>query len=122
MFKIVSKHLFWWPVTVRMPDPERPGAIREQSFDMRFEAIPDDQARAIDEARHALPPDEQTAHLVGSVVELCRDWRDVQDDEGGEVPFSAEELRSQLSFPWFRAGVVSAYQQALSGQAARRGN
>lgn len=122
MFRRVSQHLFWWPVAVLMPHPERAGTIEEQSFEMRFEAMPVARAREIEEARGNLPPKERAAHDFDFLFEICRNWRDVEDDDGAVVPFSHEELSGQLQYPWFRDGVLGAYGRAISGQAARLGN
>lgn len=122
MFKVVTKHLFWWPVTVRMPDPDEAGKLVSQSFEMQFLALPRDRAMAIDEAVSALPPEKRPAHIWDFIVEVSRNWRGVVNDDKQEVPFSAELLRLQLEFPWFGHAVAEAYSQASRGEAGRLGN
>lgn len=122
MFKVVSTHLFWWPVTVKMPDPDNAGRLSAQTFELRFEALPLDRARAIDAARAKLPAEEQDAHAFDFLLEISKDWREVVDADGSPIPFTADGFQAQLSLPWFRDGVVAAYVQATSGQEARLGN
>lgn len=122
MFRCVSEYLFWWPVTVRMPDPERPGSFSPQTCEVQFEALSEERTREIRERIGALPEDERMDHASAIVLEAARDWREVEDEAGVAVPFSAEMLTEQLRYPWFRRGVFDAYVEALSGQAARLGN
>lgn len=51
-FVMTDKHLYWWPVTVRVPDPDNAGTFAEQSFEMQFEAQPREVLLACQE-RHA---------------------------------------------------------------------
>lgn len=122
MFRIVSKHLFWWPVTVKVPHPDDAGRFVDATFEMRFEAMPIERAREIDEARNKLPQDQQAAHAFDFLFEVARDWRDVQDGDGQTIAFSVEAFKAQLGYAWFRDGVLRAYEQAVTGQAARLGN
>ena len=36
-FMLTDTDQYWWPVTVRVPDPENAGQILEQEFEMQFE-------------------------------------------------------------------------------------
>ena len=120
MFRIVTKHLFWWPIVVRVPSPDLPGAIAEQTFAMQFEAITDERARAIEATPgEAVDLAERTKDFI---VAVSRGWRDVEDEDGVAVPFSPEALRSLAGFSWVRTGVIEAYRQAMAGEAARLGN
>lgn len=114
---------YWWPVTVRVPSRDIAGEMVEQHFEMLFE--PEGQDAAVERAK-ALAADP-TPHAIAQaqrdhLATVCRGWRGVVDDTGGEVPFSAEFLGQALQMSWFRAGVSAAYRESLAGEAARLGN
>ncbi|MBO0662153.1 hypothetical protein LQ948_04770 [Jiella sp. MQZ9-1] len=44
MFVLTDSYRYFWPVTVLIPNPDRPGQTIEQSFDIEFEAIPLEEA------------------------------------------------------------------------------
>lgn len=117
MFKVITKHLFWWPVTVRMPDPSDAGKLTVQTFAMRFETLSRGRAQQLDEELSTLAEAERAARDVDLVMEISRDWRDVVDAEGQPVAFSADALKAQLAFPWFRLAVEEAYGQASRAEA-----
>lgn len=122
MFVVASKHRFWWPVTVRMPDPEKPGQLIEATFQMQFETLPMERARALDAERNALPADERTARLNDWLFEVAKDWHEVIDADRAPIPFSREAFAAFLELAWHRNAVIEAYGEAMSGQAARLGN
>ncbi|WP_437871290.1 hypothetical protein ACSD7O_22205 [Methylorubrum extorquens] len=122
MFTITKKSLFWWPVIVKIPSPDSPGVYQEHEFEMQFEAMALDRARAIDEERRGLPADEREARAFDFLFDVARGWRDVVAEDGTAVPFSREVFEAQLQYPWFRDGVLSAYARAVTGQGARLGN
>lgn len=122
MFMPVLRHLFWWPVTVAMPDPDRPGKFAPQTFEMQFEALPIDRAREIEAVRETLPLEEREAHAFDILFEIASSWRDVAGPDREDIPFSREIYAEQLQYPWFRDGVLRAYGEATSGQEARLGN
>ena len=122
MFVATSKHLFWWPVTVNMPHPENAGSFVEATFEMQFEALSMARAKQLDEEREKVPPEQQASRAFDFIFELARDWREIVDESRQPIPFSREALERMLQLPWFRTGVLAAYQQAVNGQAARLGN
>lgn len=122
MFAIAPKRLFWWPVTVRIPSPDKPGTIEAHGFEAQFEAIPLARAHALDEARATLPEAERVARAFDFLSEIVRGWRDVIDADGESVPFGREAFEAQCQFAWFRDGILAAYAEAMSGQEARLGN
>lgn len=122
MFAVAAKRLFWWPVTVRIPHPENAGELEAHSFEMQFEALALDRAGELDAERNALPEEERAKRSFDFIFEVSKGWRDVVDADGVAVPFSREALQEQLRFVWFRTGVLAAYEQAVTGQAARLGN
>ncbi|WP_264047480.1 hypothetical protein [Methylobacterium flocculans] len=122
MFVVAAKRLFWWPVEVKVPHPEKAGEFQEHTFEMQFEAMSLERGREIDAARNALPADKRDAFNFDYIFELTKGWRDIVDADGEAVPFTRENLEAQLGFAWFRTGVLAAYEQAITGQAARLGN
>jgi len=122
MFTITKKHLFWWPVTVKIPSPDNSGVYQEHEFEIQFEAMPLDRAREIDTARAKLPAAEREERQFDYVFELVRGWRDVVAEDGEAVPFSREIFAAQFQYPWFRDAVAEAYARAVSGQGGRLGN
>lgn len=121
MFILTEKHLFWWPVTVAMPDPspDMAGKIVDQTFDCRFEALPIEEAKAFDAQRQGAAAGDSEADLLDRVVQ---DWRGIVGPDKSEVPFSREALKRAAQWSWFRTGVYAAYLSALRGQAAQRKN
>lgn len=122
MFKIVSKHLFWWPVTVKTPSSAEPGTFVEDTFRMQFEALPMDRAREIDAARAKLSPEERDRRSFDFVFEVAKGWDNVVDEAGQSLAFTREVFEAALQNAWFRDAVLSAYQSAMAGQEARLGN
>lgn len=123
MFKLTTKHLFPWPVTVRMPDPENPGTVISHTFTAEFEAITGERAAEIDARIRQDFPNDYDAHSADYILDVTHGWGDVVDDSGKPVPFSKSLLGAQLGLSWFRVGIVTAYSEAMAGQeAARQGN
>lgn len=123
-FVLTKKHLYWWPVTVAVPspDPERAGEMVEMSFKMRFEALPRDEARAMQERIRALPANEAETETHADLMRVAKGWDDVVDEDGVPVPFSADALSELLQISWYRLGVYRAWAASLVGEAPRRGN
>ena len=118
-FKLTDTDQYWWPVTVRVPDPENAGQILEQEFEMLFE--PEDQDTALDaqeEYASLTSPRERVEHERDQLLRVCKNWRGLD----GDLPFSEEAFRQALKKSWFRTGVYAAYGQSLNGEAARLGN
>lgn len=119
-FVLIEEHLFWWPVTVSLPDPDRPGAVMEQAFEVQFLALPRDEAIAMDSAYAALKThEEREAHEHDLLRRVVRDWKDVVDEKKAAVAYSEAMLDKALQFAWVRTGFYRAYAQAMSGEAAK---
>lgn len=113
---------YWWPVVVRIPDPNVAGAIIEQKLKVLFE--PEEQDAAIEQAEiyAALPTVKARAdHERDQLLRVVKDWDDVVTAEKHTVPFSEENFRAALQRKWFRDGVYRAYSESLNGD-ARLGN
>lgn len=122
-FTLAQTVRYWWPVTVRLPDPETPGKILEQQLQVLFEPKGRDEAIAAQEAYAQLDSaKERSAHEHRELADVVKGWDDVVDEEKAPIPFSEEALSRALQFSWFRAGVYEAYAQSLNGEEARLGN
>lgn len=124
-FKVIDAYRYWWPVTVEIPDRDKPGKFATQSFTMQFEAISSDESNDILKEIAALKPEEQKKRQHEELMRVCKDWRDVVDGPDGkeeQVPFSEAALAANLQFSWFSRGVYKAYGQSLTPDEARRGN
>lgn len=122
-FILTDTYRFWWPVTVRLPDPEKPGAIIEQTFEVEFLAMPKDRAKELDAAKAKLTTDEdREAHDRGMLTEILCNWRDVVAAGNKPVPFDAANLDTALQFSFFRVAIYGAYAEAMAGEEARTKN
>lgn len=122
-FRLTTEHKYWWPVTIDLPDPDKPGKWTTQSMTMQFVSMTADEARAIQERIDGLPTDKERAeaqhdHLIAA---SC-DWRDVVDDDGEAVPFTQEALRSALSITWYRVAIYRAWAKSQVAEEGRKGN
>ncbi|OJY36363.1 MAG: hypothetical protein BGP11_08445 [Rhodobacterales bacterium 65-51] len=122
-FKLSKSYRYWWPVTVRAPDPENAGKIIEQKLRVQFEPKPRDQMLAAQEAAAKLTSlRELTEHEIAEAKAIVRNWEGVVDEEKSIVPFSAELLEQALQQPWFRKGINDALIESMNGEEARLGN
>ncbi|ESY49019.1 MULTISPECIES: hypothetical protein [unclassified Mesorhizobium] len=121
-FKLVEDYTYWWPVTVDLPDPDKPGKVVKQSFTIQFKPISGDESAALIKEIQALPPEERLARQHEELLRSSKDWRDVTDENGEQVPFTEAALKACLQHSWFSRGLYKAYAQSLTPDEARRGN
>lgn len=108
-FRLCEPFEFWWPVTVKLPDPATAGGVRSEDFEAKFLLIGRDRLAELE-------GDSEEALLT----EIMRDWRGVTGEDGIPVPFSDAALEQCLPFAHFRVAVYRAYLTALNGQAAAK--
>lgn len=124
-FVVTQAHLFWWPVKVRMPnpDPRRAGQVVEFQFKVQFEDIGSAEADRINAEVAALPLQERSARQHELLLTTVKNWdSDIVDETGAPVPFSAEMLNQLLNSVWFASGVWRAWGEAQRGESGRKGN
>ena len=122
-FKLSKSHRYWWPVVVRLPDPENAGKIIEQRFEVQFEPLSrEDMLAAQEEASKLTSLRELTDHEMAQALRIVKNWQGVVDDAGEVVPFSADMLTGALQQPWFRNALNAALGQSMNGDEARLGN
>ncbi|QDG74455.1 hypothetical protein [Labrenzia sp. PHM005] len=110
-FQICDPYSFWWPVTVHLPDPDKPGELSQQDFEGKFLMTSHEQLAELEA--------QGQEQLISSIL---TDWRNVEDAGGNPVLFSEEALGQCLPYQHFRIAVYRAYLSALTGQAARAKN
>lgn len=122
-FKLTTEYLYWWPVTIKLPDETLPGKWTTQTFTMQFAAMTEGRGRALQAEIEALPTEEErNARKHDVLLECARDWRDVTDEHGQPVEFSRDALNQALGIVWFRMAILTAWARSLAGEDARRGN
>lgn len=122
-FKLAQTYRYWWPVTVRVPDPENPGQIIEQQLKVQLVPLSQkDLDAAQDESVKLKTVREVNEHGIGQLLRVVRNWEGVVDDAGEPVPFTEDGLRLALQHAWFRAGIQKALHESQNGEAARLGN
>ncbi|HBD91813.1 MAG TPA: hypothetical protein DEF16_03760 [Gemmobacter sp.] len=122
-FALVEKPTYWWPVTVRVPDPDTAGKFQEQELKLQFVAQPRDAAIAAQEAYADLTSDRARHETeVAQMLDIVTGWDGVVDGNGNPVPFSETTLRAALQLMWFRNAVNAAYAESMMGIEARLGN
>lgn len=122
-FKLSNSHRYWWPVRVRIPDPECPGCIIEQTLKVQFEPLSRDELLDAQEKAARLRDFRELAeHEAAQSRRIVKNWDGVVDDAGEPVPFSPEHLDRALGQSWFRKAVQDALTESMNGEAARLGN
>lgn len=116
MFKIVDVASFKWPVKISIPRDG--GKFVAATFTAEFAALPQEE---IDQAIE----DEREGNLdAGFASRVLIGWPtgQVQDSDGGELPYSDEAKEKLLRMSYVRNGVVEAFFDGVTGGAARRKN
>lgn len=123
-FEETAEYTYWWPMKIPMPNPERPGQWKEETFDMLFVGVSEDEAKETQAAIDALETDEEkAAHNHDQLLNASRDWRGVIDGDKKPVPFSRDLLLKMLrAGPWYRAGIYKSYLASLAKDGPRKGN
>lgn len=122
-YVLADTSTYWWPVTVKRPDPAKPGKFIAMTFEAEFEFRDQDQLMAEEEAVQNAPTlrkkiEVERSNLVARIV----GWKGIDDGQGGEAPFSKEALMAELKNAWFRTGIYEAISGSMSGEEARLGN
>jgi hypothetical protein len=124
-FKVTAEHLYWWPIKVRLPnpDPKRAGTFVEQEFKMQFAGLPLDEAKAIENEIKQLPAEEREEREHEHIIRVARDWNeDVVGEDDQPIPFNVETLRELLQSVWVRKAIYVGWAQSQTGEEARRKN
>lgn len=124
-FRLTNKHLYWWPVTVSVPHPDKDkaGEMLEMKFRVQFAALPREEANAIAERIRSLPVEEAEQEQFAELKRVVKDWdEDVIDDDDAPIPFSADAFNQLLEISWYRLAIYRAFAESMIAQGGRRGN
>ncbi len=110
MFKVAKIKLFWWPITVEVPQDD--GNTFPQEFDAQFEMLEQQEHDRIMTGK---------AELLERVV--TGNFKRVKNEAGTEdLPSGDETKRMLLAISYVRAALVRAYYEAFYGRKAERKN
>ena len=122
-FKLAETYRYWWPVTVRCPDPSNAGQIVEQQFRALFEPLDREEQLAEGEKAAGLTTMRAIVdHEIETALRVVKGWDGVVGDDGALVPYTPDLLKQALRHSWFRDGLQRALKDSLTGEAARLGN
>lgn len=124
-FVVTKTHLYWWPVKVRMPnpDPRRAGDVQEFTFKAQFEAIGTEEADEIIAELNALPAADRGKRQHDLLLRVVKGWNeDVIDEDKNPIEFSEAVFRDLLDMGWFAAGMWRAWGDSQRAEGGRRGN
>lgn len=105
MFKLAISPAYWWKVEVNLPAAgDVAGKVDTADFDVEFVRMGEEAFRKLaDEVAGRRINDTE---LVSRVV---RNFRNVHDDVGASLPFSAANLATLCDIPGVAAAVVTAF-------------
>ncbi len=136
MFKVKKNLTCWWPVTVKEPDADKPGEIRESVFEVEFVIPGRAERKRLADEREALlkawreADDADAAAAIGEQLETFGEhryreailnWRGIEGDEG-PLDYSLENLNLLLDSDYVRRALDAAYTEAVTLDKARLGN
>lgn len=121
-FKLAKTYRYWWPVAVRVPDPENPGKFLEQQLRLQYEPLSRDQQVENSEKVQRMGLREIHQFELDQAAAQIKNWEGVVDDAGEIVPFTPELLAQAMQFEWFRKGAVQGLKDSQNGEEARAGN
>ena len=121
-FKLAETYRYWWPVTVMVPDPQKPGKYIEQGFKAELEPLSQEELTCASEESASLTSmREITKHGIQQIQRVVKNWSDVVDPDGATVPFTPEKLEMALQHAWFRAWETERGRAGLGARAVRPG-
>lgn len=122
-FVFTKSHRYWWPVTVRIPDPANAGKLLEQKLRIEFEPKPREKMLEAQERAALLSSLRSlTDHEIAEAKAVIKNWDGVEDEDGNVLPFTPERLEQAMQQSWFRKAVNLALTESMNGEEARLGN
>lgn len=122
-FKLSKSPRYWWPVTVRFPDPDNVGSFQDQQLKIQFEPRPrSEEIERSERAAELKTLREIVDWQIADFKRVVKNWDNVVDGNGEAVPFTEEALEMALQFPWFRDALSKAFKASMEGDEARLGN
>ncbi len=120
-FALVDSLRVQWPVTITRPSDTVAGDVVRETFTGHFDILSDDELRAIDDRFKASPLEDRRGHEHDLLYRVLVGWDGVISGSS-PVPFTPDNLKIAMRFPWFAVGVYAAYRELVSGEKARLGN
>lgn len=127
-FVLDRKPYYVWPVTFEVPADG--GKWERQSFDGHFARLGQERVnhlleavqRRITAVRRGEPLDDDLAELTDIAIadEILIGWGGITDEDGNEVPFTAQTKARVLGVETVAAAVVSAWAESLQGSQAKK--
>lgn len=115
-FKLAKSHRYWWPVTVRVPDPDVAGRMVEQNLKIQIDPMGREEEMVRSEKAAALKTSRELVDFeIEGALRIVKSWDGVVDANGEPVSFSEDALRQALEFAWFRSAIAKAYSESVSG-------
>lgn len=121
-YRLTSKRVFWWPVSVTFPDPDpkNAGQVIEETFNVQLEETPRDEARAFGDEMAKLPAADREVREHDLLIGKTKGWdEDVVDYREQPVPFTETALREAMQSVFFRSALYTAYAQSQTGAPRR---
>ena len=118
MFKIAKDHSFTWPVDVYMPVDG--GRTDHKKFVARFR--PASVSRSAEVLAAVREASLERLDELDLLKEVLIGWEGVADEDGAEIPFSAEARDTLIDIVYVRAGLLDAYVKATAGKAVKAKN
>lgn len=130
-FKIVQNPKAWWPVLFNGVSED--GAIVENSFEMRFRILDQDEHFVIEREMSGLNDTVDLDNFVPSavsaelVLKLAEDWRGVAMEDGSDagtsMPFTPDNVALLMKVPNAFVSTLAAYRACRdAAPKARQGN
>lgn len=117
-FVLKQHYHFWKQVVIELPgESEDAEATESLSFRGRFLLL--SQARLKEIATRMEGIAEQTENVI-TLYDLAKEvltgWEQMEDEDGAEIPFSAEAQKMLLDIYGAPAFVVKAFYEAMNGE------
>lgn len=104
MFRIDPQRTYWWPVTIQVPDDSKPGQLKDQSFEVQFKWLPDEEHAAwLKRAGEKKLSDRQAA------PDIMLAFRGVAGPDGQALDSTPHNLQLLLAEPSVPSAIVRAY-------------
>lgn len=132
MFRFAKRREVLWPVTIDVPSDDGSGRVDEVCVRIRYRLLT--QSELADRVREGLEAAGQIGNLEallatlspGALEKRLEDlrehitgWEDIGDEDGQQMPFSAEALDALLDVPYFRAAAEQGLLDASRGAPAK---
>jgi hypothetical protein len=103
-FKLVDNLQVDWPV--KISQPINGGKTKTSTFTAVFKLLNEDEFQA-----SAKKCKDDVALIAGYIL----DWRDLVGPDDKPIPFTPENLKKLLAYPFIRNGIFTAYNAARAG-------